>query len=208
MPQPISRVAPDASIFLNNIGMFRLRELPELASLAMECIATWATVESWMLNLYLDMAGGNRTSAAAMFLTLEANSARRAALAPLVETLQPLHQQLYAAIAGVMKSREKARNKLAHWVWGYTPDVPDAVLLADPKALALQSGGLDRDQIYVYRKDDFLAIIADNEELADWGMDFKRIINGHVSNHANQLYDALCKAPAIAERLHRQAQQG
>ena len=55
MPQPLSRVAPNAGIMLNNAGDRPLQRHPELAILAADVIASWATVESFMLTGILQM---------------------------------------------------------------------------------------------------------------------------------------------------------
>ena len=176
----------------------------------MEAIATWSTAESWLLNLYLELAGGNKSAAAEMFLTLESRSAKSAALNPLIHRLDGRYQTLYRAVAKLSRSRQSARDKLAHWVWGYSAQLPDALLLADPKALAAAKPDVaDPSQnhitphIYVYNEADFRSIIHDNEELAGYGFKFRWIVTNHISNRKDQLYHELCAQPAIADILHR-----
>ena len=57
------------------------------------------------------------------------------------------------------KTNEKSRNKLAHWTWGDSPDIPDAVFLINPKS---SIGDLDKSEIYVYKEQDFVSIIEAN----------------------------------------------
>ena len=211
MPQPLSRVRPGGcSYHLNNVGDYPLREREQLARAAMEGIASFATVESWMLELYLELAGGNKSIAASMFLTLESRSARSSVLQPLIAALEPRYQDLYRAIAKLLRTRALDRDKLAHWVWGVSNDLPDALLLADPKALALinyaERAETSRlpDHIFVYRASDFVSIIERNNELAGFGQRFRFIVRGHPANREDRLYHELCAEPALADILRRQ----
>ena len=95
------------------------------------------------------------------------------------------------------------QHLLAHWVWGTSADIPDALLLSDPRNLEFS-----RDQIYVYRSKDFEAMRVKFERIAGWGLRFQFIIQGHPANKGGRLYDKLCREPEISEILNRQVQQG
>ena len=183
-----------------------LRQREPLARAALEVIASFATVESWMLELYLDLTGGSKTVAAEMFLTLESRSARSGAIRPLVARLGERYQRLYRALEKLLKTRAGERDKLAHWVWGISPHLPDALLLANPKTLAtLDSLDPDiREHIYVYRQPDFDKITAANYKLAGHGMTFRFIVMGHAANREDRLYHRLCAEPDLADILRRQ----
>src|SRR5258708_1694326 len=84
MPQPLSTVKPNASYTLADIGFSPFFDQPALAILAMEAIEAWANVEFFMLKLYVSLAGGPQSDAAAVFLALESNSTKTAAIAALV----------------------------------------------------------------------------------------------------------------------------
>jgi hypothetical protein len=202
MPNPISRVAPGASIIINNNRDYPLRRNEHLARLAMEGISSWATVESFMLKFYIALAGGVESAAADIFLALENNSAKLAALGALLKRTDERYRKLYEAIARLIKSRKKARDKLAHWVWGTSPHLPDALLLADPRIIANIDHNTDfRDAVFVYREKDFLDIISANERLASYGHSLHWIIKGHIANESDRLYGQLCAEPEIQEML-------
>jgi hypothetical protein len=206
MPQPLLRYRKNAPVILNNVGIYPLRHRPELARMAMEGIATFATVESWMLDLYLDLVGGNRSDAATLYLTLDSRSAKSAALEPFIKRLSQENRELYRALMKLMRTRAEARDKLAHWVWGFSPPLPDVLLLADPRAMSALNP-LDHDSyhnnIWVYRETDFAEIIKANEELAGFGFLFRWIVTNHISNREGELYRRLCAEPALANILHR-----
>jgi hypothetical protein len=71
MPQPLSRIAPNVTIILGNAGDRPLARHPDLAILAIEAIASWSNVESFMLRLFVDLFGGHGSLAAEVFLSLE-----------------------------------------------------------------------------------------------------------------------------------------
>ena len=58
MPQPISKVAPNANIMIGNVGDYPMQRHPELALLVAEVIVSWANVESFLLNLFIELMGG------------------------------------------------------------------------------------------------------------------------------------------------------
>ena len=98
-------------------------------------------------------------------------------------------------------SNQKARDKLAHHIWGISPNLPDALLLVDPKAVV--TSAINYDEVYVYRENDLQSIIAANDRLCGYGLDLQFVIKGHVANRDGQLLTELCSQPEVAERLNR-----
>lgn len=108
------------------------------------------------------------------------------------------------------KVQAKARDNFAHWVWGASAKLPGALLLADPKAIAvLDPESVDfrerlRESVWIYREEDFHEITLANMKLAGCGLRFRHIINHHPANVEDQLYHQLCAEPALADILrHR-----
>jgi hypothetical protein len=205
MPQPLSMVAPNAGIRIANVGDRPLARHPNLGLLAMEAIASWSNVESFMLHLFITLFGGNGALATNVFLALEIQSAKLAAILAAADTVlqgEPEKIKLLRAILAIAKTNEKSRNKLAHWTWGDSPALPDALLLANPKVIL---GTIDKDEIFVYKEPDFIKIIEANNRLCGFGLTFKFILDHHPSNGEGQLFAKLCAEPEILERLDRPA---
>src|SRR5262245_32958359 len=121
LPQPLSRVLSNASVILGNAGDRPITRHPELAVLAIEAIASWSNVESFMLRLFMQLLGGNESLAASVFLSLESQSAKTSAIkAASTSSLddRPAELEVLNAILAIAKANEKDRNKLAHWTWG------------------------------------------------------------------------------------------
>lgn len=205
MPQPLSRVLPNASLFIGNAGDRPLERHPALATVALEAIASWSNVEAFLLHLFIQLLGGNESLATSVYLSLEGQSAKTGAIKAaaknaLVNREQEL--QVLEALLSFAKTNEKERNKLAHWVWGDSPNLPDALLLLDPR---MTTENLDRSQIYVYREQDFRSIIQANDRLCGFGLQLKFALGGHVANLDGQLIERLIREPEIAGHLARQA---
>ena len=201
MPQPLSRVVPSATFEIGNVGLATLRRRPKLAIAAMECIASWSHVERFLLGTYVQLAGGEEADAAAVYLAMETSTAKSEAIRVLSERkLSPDHRALMQAIIRVSKACQKERDKLAHWSWGTSPELPEALLLADPRIL-----NANPNNIYVYRANDFESMRHRFDRIASWGMLLKFILMDHVANHEGRLYAKLCAEPEIASILSRQA---
>jgi hypothetical protein len=184
-----------------------MRERPQLAAAAMEVIASWATVESFMLDIYLHFAGGSRSVGADIFLALRSVAAQRAVLARLTRSLSDENRQIFKAISKLVEKRAEPRNLFAHSVWGFSPALPDALLVADPRDLADMNAATDDLRrfialnTYVYTEDDFRSVTRDNEELAGFGFKFKWILQGHIANHDRKFTRELQTHPALAPMI-------
>ena len=206
MPEQLSKVAPNAGVMIGNAGDRPLSRHPDLAILAMEALASWSNVEAFMLSLFVELFGGHGALAAEVFLSMQTQFAKSAAIdtaAANVLKERPEELRLLRAILAIARTSEKARNKLAHWTWGESPEVPDALLLVDPRCT---KDRLDRSDIYVYKDRDFQSIIRANDRLCGFGLAFKFILMGHVANDEGRLLNELIAEPEIQERLQHQPQ--
>lgn len=201
MPHPISRVNPNANIVIGNAGDRPLQRHPDLAVLAIEAIASWSNVEGFLLNMFIELFGGNESVAANIYLSLENQSAKNAAINAAAEIQlkeKPEEYAVFKAIMSIAKTNEKSRNKLAHWTWGDSSNIDDAVLLINPKSLI---NGLDKSDVFVYKEQDFASIIEANDRLCGYGLEFNFILKNHVANREGALLLKLQNTPEIQERL-------
>jgi hypothetical protein len=195
MPEPLSKVPPVA---VNLAATGYVTSNPELAALALEAIASWANVELYQLMLFVDLLGGDHSIATDIYLALETDGPKRAAIrAAANASLSPDRLELLQAIFSLTDTATRQRNKLAHWVWGYSPDLPDAFILADPRAAVLD--GPRPDQMFVYRAADFRQLIAMNDRITTYFMDFAMVRSGKPE--ADERLHVLLQQPEIAEKL-------
>jgi hypothetical protein len=138
MPQPLNRVIPNGEfrpirIRQNESGV--LDDKPELAKLVASIFALWARVEHSLSLLLVSVLGADAEPAIAMFATLTAQYLQMGALqAAAKAALSADDFDVFCAAINMTVSVRTSRNHLAHWIWGTCEQLPDALLLAEPKA--------------------------------------------------------------------------
>src|SRR5262249_30638566 len=130
--QPLSRVRPSASTFWGQQDTMARR--PSLALKIAECIAEWAEIET-TLGMFLGLLlHANPQSALAMWSSVENRTSQMRMLDAAAESQLPAdHYDIIAVLqTAYIRPAMKERDKLAHWCWGYSEDLPDALILAEP----------------------------------------------------------------------------
>jgi hypothetical protein len=184
MPQPLSRVKSGVTVRQRPAILDHLP--PKYAQLVAGIFSNWSLVEHRLNLLLVRILGADAEPALAMFATLEAQHLQfRAIEAAAKAALEEKEYDVFKATMSVARSVQTPRNQLAHWVWAYSADLPDALLLAEPQSakerdreftLALESGETDSEkiaalntfdpaQVQVYRQGD-LQRARDNPEQA------------------------------------------
>ena len=51
----------------------------------------------------------------------------------------PAEFRLLEGLLRLIKSRQKVRDKVAHWLWGVSAAFPDAMIMVDPKNVSLMT---------------------------------------------------------------------
>ena len=202
MPNPLSQVCNNATVIMSNIGDRVLLSNPALASHAMQAVASWSDVEFFLESLFTQMMGGPESVASAAFGALDGKNPKNAALRAVAQSV--LNQDaldLFNAILKVANSAQSQRDRLAHWTWGYSPNLQDAFLLADPRSIKTEAGMRDLSNYMVYRERDFAEIYQLNEQIAGWGLLLRFILSNHPANANGELVRQLKQEPRIAQAL-------
>lgn len=175
MPQPLSSLPNVLNIHIGNSTDSPSRHRPALALAAMTVVAEWSILESAMNGLFAHLLGSNPAPAAAIFSTIRSQSGQRDAMRAVIPTALPSDESrnIVFSMLDVYESASGLRNRAAHWVWGHSAQLPDAVLLGCPTALAAYRARLaefsnqmlqgceaappelDRRRIYSYTLRDF-----------------------------------------------------
>ncbi|WP_422373305.1 hypothetical protein [Hoeflea sp.] len=205
MPQPLSKVCPNCSYSIGATGAPALPSRPELAALAMESIASWSHVEAELLRVYIQLMGGKDDRATVAYLSLETQGAKTNVISAVAKSFLGKDElSVLNAILRLAKTNQKHRDKLAHWIWGICPDLPDAILLANPKNM--KSGYPDPSEVFVYKAKDFTQIIEANKRLASLaGGLILALFPPSDWPHKLSPLELLCKAPELREILSHQA---
>lgn len=130
--QPLSRVKPNAVTHWGESNTMSSR--PKIAIKVAECIAEWAEIET-SLGMFLGfLLHTNANTALAIYASLENRSAQFRMLdAAAASELPSDHYDAISALHAVhIRPAMRERDRLAHWCWGYSDDLPNDLLLAQP----------------------------------------------------------------------------
>lgn len=111
-----------------------MQQRPKLAVLVAEYITQWANLESMMAMSLAFILDSDKKAALAMYGTFDSRASQiRLLLAAAESKLELLHFRVLEAIHSVyIKPVMKERDRFAHWIWGYSPELTDALLLMEP----------------------------------------------------------------------------
>ena len=187
----------------------------------MHVIAEWSILESFLSSLFVQMLGANPGPAAAIYASLTGSNAQKDSLRAVGETvMSPDEQDVFEALLSLTTAAAKDRARIAHHVWGHSPELPDAVLLGDPKGLMIFNAAVreytrnlegevpvfPRDKILVYRKDDFVALSHRIQRAMGLLSQMRFVLQrGHPCNEGDQQFAQLSAEPEVREFLDRLA---
>jgi hypothetical protein len=185
-PQLLSAVKPAARASFN-VDPFQ--ERPKAAQAFGQCISAWSRVEAQIGQLFLFLLQANPKLGAEAYIGLESGKAKRDAIKTLaLSALSADDYKIVLALLRLVKAKQKLRDLMAHWVWGVSPDIEDAMLLIDTKTimskyaklhefhgniwlLAVLHPSLSPDDIYVYTEKSLRADASDF-------LDVSRLVQG------------------------------
>jgi hypothetical protein len=97
-------------------------------------ISIWSSIEGLTASIVLWALGADVKVAAAMYSAITSAPASNAALKTAVRLgLKPKYAELFNAIWTISGELGEHRHRLAHWYVGYSSDIPNALLLLNPK---------------------------------------------------------------------------
>ncbi|WP_315738751.1 hypothetical protein [Bradyrhizobium sp. SZCCHNR1093] len=130
--QPLSRVKPSCATEWGSNSVMLKR--PNVGIRTAQYIAEWSEIES-LLGLFLAMLlHANQKAVLAIWSGLENRSAQLRTISSAARaTLTEDHFHVVEAIMKIdIRSSMKYRDKLAHWSWGYSDQLEDALLIREP----------------------------------------------------------------------------
>jgi hypothetical protein len=213
-PQPLSRVRPNALIMASPDAIVRR---PRLAPLIAEIIARWADIEANVGTILSYVLRAEAAPVAAMLNAIVSASAQMDMIhaAGWAKLFDP-ELETFEAVIKIARAAAKKRNTIAHHVWAYSDDLPEALLLIDPEAysemfvklqdaLSQPDAGwtmlqADSERTMVYRENDLTQII---EELKTVARCTTFLINYLEPRHVarDRMYSMLCGEPLIGAAL-------
>jgi hypothetical protein len=130
--QTLAQLNPKASYEFDpeKVALKRMRVQARIA----HAISIWSAIEALTANVISHALHGDMRAAVHMYTAITSATASNAALKAAVRAgLQPEYAELFNAIWEIGADLADDRHKLAHWVMGYSKEIPNAVLLLNPK---------------------------------------------------------------------------
>ena len=217
MPQPLSALLRKEDPWSIAINPDELAKYPHLASSVAKIIARASAIEHGAAMFLVHVLHISPEPAFAMFSEVMDGRNRQAMILAAARSALPNHDfEMLEAIMLVVRAQIDHRNKFAHWLWGTCEQIPDALLLVDPRYLLgharhlqqmkiessvvperveelIGAMSFDFDRIYVYRKADFESTIRDFRETMQIVDEFNFILNPDAWKFDEQL--AAIKTP-------------
>lgn len=112
---------------------------PQLAVMIAEIIALWAEIDHAMGTIFSIALGTDAPLAIQLYIAIESEGPRASVMKSGLRAR--LNEELALRAAKLLdKSRTKAkdRHKLAHGLWGMSPDHPNCLVLGDPRMALLK----------------------------------------------------------------------
>lgn len=133
MPNPLTKVLPDASL---RIYSNALKERPELAALIMQVIGIWSSIDTWLARVLCGLLKSDFRQVIAMYNEIVSSNTRDDMLIAAAEISLEKDQELLSliklAIRRIKTSSRNKRHSFAHHLWVICPELEDAVCLIDP----------------------------------------------------------------------------
>jgi hypothetical protein len=122
--------------------------------MAAAIIAVSARIDHELGLLLVQILGANARPALAMFDAIQSDRQQRRLLDAAAKAKFGADTEQYRVFDAVVRltaAAQSDRHKLAHWIWGYCPELPESLLLADPQAL--RSRDIERERLLERRAD-------------------------------------------------------
>jgi hypothetical protein len=201
-----------------SLGMGAIWARPELATIVGDCLTRWPYVEIDLAVLLAKLLGSQSDPAMAMFATMRGYRNQEDAIeAAAAVTLTEQDADLVKSLLRVVRTASRARDDLAHGLWGFVPPVPDILIWIDAKHTAPWSAASVWADIkpaheelarhfFVYTKDDLLEAKILIDEANDLTIKTSLYLASTDRTERAQRYSELSAQPHIREALDRLTQ--
>lgn len=114
-----------------------LEQRPKLAILVAQIISQWSVVEMYVGNVFACLIGANNDSAMIMYDSLRTAGAKHSTMQSLARhRIHPEDMKLFQAVLNAIKPVEVKRNAFARCTINSRDDLPDGIILVDPRHVA------------------------------------------------------------------------
>lgn len=133
MPKLLAEIAPDARA---DFATGALGKFPEHAAAMMRVIEIWSHIDGDLTYLFSTFLAADIQTATAVYEKINgAHQRRRALLAAADAALPDWQRAVLRAVLNVIEPSRLVRNEFAHGITGFSLDIPDVVLIAEPRVI-------------------------------------------------------------------------
>jgi hypothetical protein len=179
--QPLHNITDEKPLI--EIGPRTFSKRPKLAAYVAQVIAGWAQVELALACVLARYTSRNIEQSIDMYLSIDGFRAQARLVEAAAKTVLTKDDlRLFDATLRFIRRNYNIRNEMAHWTWGISEALPDALLIIEPRAnkklYALQFNLVDQDlskiipriqeltreqerSIFVYRENDLVKCAED-----------------------------------------------
>lgn len=205
---------------INHYGVGRgsLQKRPELAAIIAQCMEVWANAELQMGLTLGAMLGSQSEAAVAMFLSLRNARARREVISAAANVaLSGQELDALEAVLSLYESIGKHRHDLSHGIYGYSDELPDAILWTESskhshfliEVYYNESNNIPmqdrharmKKDLFVYTKNDLIEIA----KLLDsfWWVSFRLHTSMRKDSLSSQEFQNLLSLPLVSKEISR-----
>jgi hypothetical protein len=210
--QPLSRVRPNAHVEFGNSDATISR--PKVALRIAQCVAEWADTETLLGILLATLLNTDAKSALALWAATDNRAAQIRILSAVAEQKLPENGDLWTVIKQLyVTPAMKDRDKLVHWCWGSTADLPDDLLLMKPSEKitfhhdafgAPSKPQISGEGIFVVTEADLIRMAQRFLTAKNYVLEVRSLVwDRHPPHWRAEQYQRLCNEPQIAEALIR-----
>lgn len=178
------------------------------------CVGQWTEIETTLGVILAVLLDASPKAALAMFASTENRSTQLKMIsAAALFQIGPYESDLLDAILTAhVHPASKDRNKVAHWCWGHSPEIPDALLLTEATTkIALQHFALDAPSkpatdaslIYVVKKGDVERMVKRFVTTRECLLQFLSMLREKERRQRAAIFHQLSTQPPIAGALTR-----
>jgi hypothetical protein len=220
--QPLSLIRPNVKTLWGNHSV--MIKHPALAVKMAQYVADWAETETTLAAFVALLLHANEKAVAAIYVSLENRAAQLRMITAAAQSSLTVEQfDVISLLLNLeIKPAMKYRDKLAHWCWGYTDELPDALLLREPRdklagvltAISLQAATkrpiihdvpTDNSTVFVIREPDLdraLRKLSDTQIRLRWALG--TVWSENPPETRDALFAQLSSTPGIQEALEAQ----
>ncbi len=221
-PQPLSNFNRPCGI---NFNQGEIEQFPERTATTMSVVSTCSSIDQSIANLVSRFLKADYEVVAEMLQAVISAEGRTAAiLAAAKHTLPDEDITLFDAVRVATNPSRKKRHAFAHHIWGFSPQIDDALLLMDPKYFIGFSAALanhmqdiysapfeidhtsmpqfDTSKVFVHRKRDLIEAREDANRAYGYFHDLGFILD-HKHPARGPMRAQLLNEPPIRQALER-----